>query len=477
LTHSIYYQPSGHWFGDCMPYAENGVFSLFHQRDTRKPGPFGEPFGWALARTTDFVTYEDLGEAVERGLDDAQDQFIFAGSAFKAGEKYYAMYTGYNRDYPAQGKASQVLMIATSDDLVHWTKTDRKLVVPQPGYDPDDWRDPFVLWDEAIGAWRMILGARTVEGDRVLTGRTVSFTSVDLDEWAFDGDFYAPGLYSMHEMPDVFKMGDWWYLLTTEYSDKSKTVYAMSRSLSGPWIVPDDDAFDGRAYYAARSAADGDRRFLFGWVPTKEHEDEKLAWQWGGTLVVHEIEQRADGTLGVKPPHSVVDAFATEVPIESVRLESADAVTEATLADGSGELFRFEGTVRVSPGTKSFSVRLFEDTGSGDGYEFRFDVADGQLVFDRRPNYPWYRYDNKGLDRPIDLAANVDHRITLIVDDTIATLYVDGVALNARAYDRPGRSVVLSVVRGSIELSDASIARGLADSSGAETVDAALASA
>lgn len=475
MTHSLYYQPDGHWFGDCMPFAENGVFSLFHQRDTRRPGPFGEPFGWALARTTDFVTYEDLGEVVERGADDAQDQFIFAGSVFKAGSTYYAMYTGYNRDYPALGKASQVLMIATSDDLVHWTKTERKLVVPQPGYDPDDWRDPFVLRDESINGWRMILGARTVEGDTVLTGRTVSFTSSDLDEWTFDGDFYAPGLYSMHEMPDVFKMGDWWYLLTTEYSDKSKTVYAMSRSLTGPWTVPDDDAFDGRAYYAARSAADGDRRFLFGWVPTKEQDQERLAWQWGGTLVVHEIEQRPDGTLGVKPPQPVLDTFAPATRLEDVRLESSDAVVSATLAEHTGELFRFDGSVRVSPGTKSFSLRLYEDSESGDGYEFRFDLTDRALVFDRRPNFPWYRYDNKGLDRPLELDPTIEHRITLIVDDTIATVYVNGVALNARSYDRPGRSIVLSVLRGSVELSDAVIARGLADASSVEAIDAELA--
>ncbi|MCB0158333.1 MAG: hypothetical protein KDD83_09405 [Caldilineaceae bacterium] len=66
--HQLYYQPEGYWFGDCMPFYHDGRFYLFHQRDTRKPGPFGEPFGWALARTTDFVHYEDLGEVLERPL-------------------------------------------------------------------------------------------------------------------------------------------------------------------------------------------------------------------------------------------------------------------------------------------------------------------------------------------------------------------------------------------------------------------------
>jgi beta-fructofuranosidase len=124
-VHQLYYQPADTWFGDCMPFFHDGRFYLFHQRDTRRPGPFGEPFGWALARTTDFVTYEDLGESVLRGTDDEQDQFIFAGSVFEAHSTFHAMYTGFNRDYAAQGKAAQVLMIATSDDLIHWTKTGR----------------------------------------------------------------------------------------------------------------------------------------------------------------------------------------------------------------------------------------------------------------------------------------------------------------------------------------------------------------
>lgn len=40
-------------------------------------------------------------------------------------------------------------MHAESDDLLNWTKTQDKLTfTPQEGYDPDDWRDPFVIWNE-----------------------------------------------------------------------------------------------------------------------------------------------------------------------------------------------------------------------------------------------------------------------------------------------------------------------------------------
>ena len=458
----LHYQPAGHWFGDCMPYAEDGVFWLFHQRDTRIPGPFGEPFGWDLATTRDFVNCEDRGEAIGRGGDDEQDQFIFAGSVFKGPDGYIAMYTGYNRDYPEQGRASQVLMLAESDDLVTWRKTEKSVVVPQPGYDLDDWRDPFVLWDEEAGSWLMILGGRKIEGGRIINGRTVAFRSTDLEHWDFEGDFWAPGLYTMHEMPDLFRMGDWWYLLTTEYSDKSKTVYAMSRSVTGPWAIPADDAFDGRAYYAARSAEDGGRRYLFGWVPTKEDDDGRKQWQWGGTLLVHEVVQREDGTLGVRIPDGMTAAFAAPRSLSSAALNGLAGVADVVLAEPSDGTWLLTGTLKLTEASGIVSIRLWEDATTGDGYEFRIDVANGTLRFDQRPNYPWYRYDDKGLDRPLQLRAGAEHRIRLLVDDEIATLYVDDIALTGRAYDRVGRAVVASVVGAGLELSSLELAEGLA---------------
>ncbi len=43
------------------------------------------------------------------------------------------------------------------------------------------------------------------------------------------------------------------------------------------------------------------------------------------------------------------------------------------------------------------------------------------------PNFPWFNCMNIGLERPIELVAGREYHIQLIVDDTIATLYVNGV--------------------------------------------------
>lgn len=456
----LYYQHPETWFGDCMPVFADGAFQLFHQRDTRRPGPFGEPFGWALATTTDFVNYADHGEVVLRGTDDDQDQFIFAGSVFEDNGRYHAMYTGYNRDYPAKGKPAQVLMHAVSDDLEKWVKIEGELVPPQEGYDPDNWRDPFVLRDDEHDRWLMILGARKGSDQRAVTGRTVWLTSTDLESWTFQGDFWAPDLYTMHEMPDLFRMGDRWYLLTTEYSDRSKTVYRSSESLQGPWSAPVDDAFDGRAYYAARSASDGDHRYLFGWVATKEGESDLGAWQWGGTLVVHEVYQRSDRSLGVRIPDTVRAALgeSEQVVDGPVQLSTADGrqVLELTALRPAGPQLI---SLRITPGAlRSLAIRLFENEDGTDGYAFTFRAGERRIDFDRIPNYPWYRYDNRGLERPFVLEPGRTYDVDIVIDDTIITLYVDGVALNARAYERPGDRLTMDVVDGTASIDQVTVA-------------------
>lgn len=458
----LYYKPEGHWFGDCMPFGKGGKFYLYHQRDTRKPGPFGEPFGWALVTTSDFVNYEDFGESLKRGDDDAQDQFIFAGSIIEAQGIYHAFYTGYNRDYPKYGKASQVLMHATSIDLVNWEKSKETLTItPQEGYDPDNWRDPFVLWNDEKQEYLLILGARKIDGEKLINGCTVQFTSKDLKNWEFKGDFWTPYIYTMHEMPDLFKIGEWWYLVISEYSDKNKTIYRMSKSLEGPWIAPTDDAFDGRAYYAGRTFCLDGQRILFGWVPTKEGDNDLNNFQWGGTFVAHEVFQREDGTLGVKMPDTVWEAFNDREAIPDAHMETVDSRKSIELAKNCGDLFSFEADVSFTENTRSFGIKLLENEETGQAYQYIFLVGENRYLFEKTPNQPWFNCMNIGLERPIELEAGETYNIRLIVDGTIATIYVNGVALNARMYTKPGEALSMFVTDGGLKITNASIAKGL----------------
>lgn len=459
----LYYQSPDAVCGDFMPFGEDGTFYLFYLRDPRVGGrSMGKPFGWDLLKTKDFVHYEDLGNAIPHGTDEEQDQYVFSGSVIKALGQYHAFYTGNNMLFPQQGKPGQVQMHAVSDDLLHWTKTDEDLdLMAQPGYDPDDWRDPFLLWDEERQEYRMFLGARKAGPKTQQTGRTVWYTSKDLKTWEFQGDFWAPDLYTMHEMPDVFYMDGWWYHIITEYSHRSKMVYRMSKSLQGPWLTPKDDAFDGRAYYAGRTFAMDGKRYLLGWVPTKVGDSDKGAFQWAGTFVPHQLYQREDGTLGCAMPDTVRAAFVEGENLEDVTLAASPARQEKVLREDGGDFFKLELDVSFQEGTSTFGLRFYGNQETGESYQYLFHVGENRVIFEKSPNWPWPDEQNIGQERPIHLEPGKTYHVDLIVDDTIATLYVDGVALNARAYRKFGTAVSAFATDGTVELKNITLSRDL----------------
>lgn len=454
----IFYEPRGAAFGDCMPMFWDGTYYLFHQRDPAFAAPLSVPLGWALETTEDFVTFQDRGEVIPGEGDDDPDRYIFAGSVFRSPSGVFqANYTGFNDLRSGTDVPSQVLMRASSEDLVSWRKEGRFELPPQHGYDPDDWRDPYVFWDPDRSRWMLILGTRHASPKIRRTGSTVWFSSSDAQEWTFEGDLYAPGLYTGHEMPDEFAIGDTWYLLTTEYSDKSKTVYVQGPTATGPWQRPSDDAFDGRAYYAARTASDGERRFLFGWVANKQTNRDAATFVWGGTLVVHEVVQRTDGSLGVLPPAEVVDAVMADAePLDPVDLGVDRGRAVTTLATARSDSYGLETSIDVAPGTRRFTVLLGGDPELDDWYGYTVDLLEHRLTFDRVPNFRWNRYDNKGLERPLpaDLGTK-PIRLRLIVDETVAVLYVNDIALSARINEAPGSALGLEVEDGRIGVSDA----------------------
>ena len=68
------------------------------------------------------------------------------------------------------------------------------------------------------------------------------------------------------------------------------TRYRMSRSLAGPLASTARRYFDGRPL-RGQDGLRRERRFVFGWNPTREGEKDYRNWHWGGNLVVHEIVQ------------------------------------------------------------------------------------------------------------------------------------------------------------------------------------------
>src|SRR5690606_6528136 len=231
----------------------------------------------------------ELGEVIPRGSIDEQDLYIFTGSIFKKEDTYHIFYTGHNPHFDVEGKKVQAIMHAVSHDLVHWTKIKEDTFYSEGiDFELHDWRDPFVF--EFKGEYKMAITARTKNTHKTRSGVTILYKSDDLVKWTFDEVIWMPSAYYAHECPDIFKINGKWYLIYSEFTDQCLTRYVVSDSLHGPWKALKNDAFDGRAFYAAKSITnDKNERFLFGWNPTKHEGNDKNFWHWGGSLEVHKI--------------------------------------------------------------------------------------------------------------------------------------------------------------------------------------------
>jgi len=440
----LFYRPDDGAAADVIPFYWDGAYHLFFLKDYRDPEGRGEGCPWWHLVTRDFVTIEDRGEALPRGAVDAQDPWVFTGSVIERDGQFHIFYTGHNSHFPAQGKPQEAIMHAVSPDLETWTKDpDCRLFAPE-GYEPHDWRDPFVFRNDAVGEYWMLLAARRPEGPSRHRGCTALASSADLQTWEVRQPFWAPDRYYTHECPDLFRIGDWWYLVYSTFSDRFATHYRMARGLAGPWLAPPNDTFDGRAYYAAKTAGDGTRRYLFGWLASRDGESDDGDWQWGGELVVHEIVQQEDGTLTVRPPAAVLAPFTRPVLTQRTpvlgawkgvgNIYTAPAVGRhaVLVLDTMPQECLVELTVRYQPGTQACGVLVRASDDLEQYYQLRLEPSRQRLVFDR-----WPRPGDQAfmIERPLPLCAGQPITLRILVDGTNVVAYAnDRLALSCRMY-------------------------------------------
>lgn len=439
----MFYRPLGKAVAaDVIPFYKDGEFYLFYLKDFRDVEADGEGVPWYLIKTKDFVNFSDCGEVLQRGDINAQDLFVFTGSVIENNGKYYLFYTGHNPHKREQGLPEQGVMLAVSDDCIHFTKTDLMYFAPD-GYEMHDWRDPFVYKDG--DKFKMLLAARKKEGPFLKRGLTVQCQSDDLLNWTVERDFYAPDNYFTHECPDLFKMGDWWYLVFSEFSDRTATKYRMAKSLDSEWITPPIDTFDARSFYAAKTVSDGNKRYIIGWNPTRENNEDYKPWQWGGTIVVHELIQNEDGTLSVSCPAAVASEYSKEIEMETTAIVGNIIAENGvyTLKKGGYSYVLFNELpqnckihceLRLDEKGKDFGLSLRMDPEYNLGYYVKLDPVFNRMCFDRnfRPGDNYYMVDS---ERFLSLSDGEWHSMDIYIQGTVAEVYIDGVAMSVRMYD------------------------------------------
>lgn len=431
--------------GDVTPFFHDGAFHLFYQK-----APYGAPKPWYQVVTKDFVHFESWGLALPTGAEDAQDAACCTGSIVEADGTFHIFYAGHNEVEPRVVPCREVIMHASSPDLRIWTKDAPFMFRAPAGYEPDDWRDPQVVWNQEQNTWWMLITARMTAGPAVQRGCVALATSDDLSrlsQWRMAEPLWAPDLYHSHECPDLFHIGDWWYLISSTYVQRHHTYYRMARRPGGPWTAPPgDDALDGDLYYAAKTASDGQRRFAFGWLSTRAGQKDNGRFEWGGSLVCHEIRQAADGSLDVCAPQSVLDAFGERLDLkprpslgewdidgDSMKVDARRGFAALDLG-AMPDMCLIEAQIHCPDPTGSCGLLLRADPQLESCYPLRFDPAAGRLIFGQPPL----------MERRLAHFAGKPITLRVLVDGTCMVAYAaDRVALSCRMYEHRQGSLML----------------------------------
>ena len=461
---SMFHRPADGIVGDVIPFYWQGLYHAFYLKaplPPRREGAFHTP--WAHLVSSDLAHWEEWPEAIGPGgrPGDADEISCFTGSLIEKDGLFYMFYTGFaGRDKP------QTVCLATSEDLRSWHKDERNpLIVADPRwYEAIDWRDPFPFWNEEAGEYWMLLAARELEGPDNRRGCLALMTSTDLLEWTVQPPFWAPRLYFTHECPDLFRHNGQWVLVYSTFSERNITHFRVSDSLAGPWRAPHNDGFDGRAYYAAKTAGDGQRRFVFAWDPTREDNRDSGKWEWGGDMVVHEVTDE----LGVKPVPALLERFGEPCTTSFEPLFGTWNVADGTYRAAYGDGFSAASlgqlppvaalavSIRCDAQTRSCGLLLRTDAALENYYQVRWEPAARRLVFDR-----WPRPGDEPfiLERPLGKCEQLDLRV--LIEGSVVVIYAnDEVALTCRMYDHEAGAWALFVNEGQATFSDVSCAAG-----------------
>lgn len=207
----------GHHLGDAWFHvAADGVVHAFY---LVCPEDVPRHTAWDIAHATsaDLVDWTLHGTVVERGADDEWDGACLAtGSVLATDDGFLLAYTA------RWGAPDVATGLATSQDLVHWTKhpanpvsrPDGRYVVdrPWPGRPGTHWRDPFLRRGPSGGLQQLITAARPDRPEDA--SGTVAVVEQRVDgSWSVGDPLDVEAVVREVECPQVVLVEGAWFLV------------------------------------------------------------------------------------------------------------------------------------------------------------------------------------------------------------------------------------------------------------------------
>lgn len=429
------------YIGDPMPYYEDGKMYVYYLEDARNYGR-GAFHPISLLKTEDYITYEEFDRVIpfenERS---AVDFALGTGACIKAKDGvYHFYYTGHNSNADSGLPYVEKIQHATSSDKINWTKLD-------DGFygDCNDFRDPHLVYiEEKDEYWMLVTKYKNT------LGTLHRYSSKDLYHWTDEGTYYrnSEGYYNM-ECSTLIHHKGYWYLSFSEQGNHRVVHYRYKRNLTDDWIVPELDYLDAEGLYAGKMAGDEDHLYMYGWCGTKSWNSDTGSLGWGGNLIGHELIQKENGELGIKPIEMTKEALGTRYPHKTSEGEIRE---EISFGAGYGELrfepFKENRFARMSfdyipSGRSGYSGIFLGYEESGPKLAYRFGEVNHTISFHNNVQ----SVDDLGdadVEIPYEFEREKTYHMELYYDDQVCCLYVNGdIALTARAYQAKGKPFAL----------------------------------
>jgi beta-fructofuranosidase len=272
------------------------------------------------AVSTDLRSWRVLPDALHPGLAGSWDDLAtWTGSVTAHGSRWHMLYTGVSR---AEDGLIQRIGLASSDDLVRWTKHPANPVLEADPrwyeqYDAtrwrdQSWRDPWLFRTPDDDHVHVLVTARTPAGPSDGAGVVAHARSLDLVEWEVQPPLTAPGEFAQVEVPQLVRADGHYELLVSclaeDHSQQRRQrlgrlgtgtfSYASEHALgpyavAGPALVADDGPLG--TLYAGKLVDAGQGRLWF--MAFRGLGDPAFAGELTDPL---EVRQGADGRLTVR---------------------------------------------------------------------------------------------------------------------------------------------------------------------------------
>lgn len=476
--------------GDAIPFYHDGVYHIFSLTPPKGTTIYPERLRttWEHTISRDLVNWIEVETAIYPGENDEPDaDGVWTGSVIYGEGMYHAFYTGYNYHIDKQ----QTICHATSLDGIKWIKDIANPVIEpfEDLYESLDWRDPYVFFNEDDNCYWILISARKKVGPPTRSGCVVLYRSKDLVNWKYYGPIYEPYHTNCPECPEMYKMGDNWYLSYSRFSEFVDTIYRVSKSPFGPWKTPKMDGIGGRRFYAAKSLENNEgRRFYFGWAHDRAEASDSGEWYWGGEFCIpHEVKPNASGELDVSIPKEYVDAFNINLDwkYNNILGRYKKYGNKTIILDSPGTLtygffnidkrtFLYKCKIRSKECYDSFGLILKSDREISKSITLEFDCKMQRVSLLNLPMDvdPFWRQSCTNInlakdpgpdgirvcEKPFVINNNEEIDIKLVIDNNLIEIFIgEKVAFTYRSYEVPEFEIGLYAQDSCVEFYDIEI--------------------